>query len=237
MRQTPKRLLVVGDSTILHDVRDELFSRGFEVTYCPGGEAALRHTQQHGLPYLMVVNLDLPDFNVNGLELCKRMRELADLPIITVVNRDADTPGRALKALDYADDYVRKPVDPHELLKRIVGILSRVNNYSYAKGPEVVICDCLSIDYVNRCVTVDGDRRDLTPTENALLQVLIKHMGKVVATDTLVDRVWRDGVSISDRNALRVHMHRLRAKLKRKSDEDDDLIVTERGVGYVLRGC
>jgi DNA-binding response OmpR family regulator len=233
--QTPKRLLVVGDSTILHDVRDELFSRGFEVTYCPGGEAALHHTQQHGLPYLMVVNLDLSD--INGLELCKQMHELADLPIIAVVNRDADTPGRALRALDYADDYVRKPVDAHELLKRIVRILSRVSNYSYARGPEVAICDCLTIDYVNRCVTVDGDRRDLTPTENALLQVLVKHLGNVVGADTLVDRVWREGVSISDRNALRVHMHRLRAKLKRKSDGDDDLIVTERGVGYLLRSC
>jgi two-component system KDP operon response regulator KdpE len=236
MLQTPKRLLVVGDSTILHDVRDELFSRGFEVTYCPSGKAALHHTRQNGLPYLMVVNLDLPD--MNGLDLCREMYELAILPIIAVVDKDADTAGRAVRALSYADDYVRKPVNAHELLKRIERILSRVSNYSYAKGPEVEVCDYLTIDNLNRRVTVDGDRRDLTPTENALLRVLVKHLGKVVTTDTLVERVWRDGVSIGDRNALRVHMHRLRSKLKRRSgEEEDDLIVTERGVGYLLRGC
>jgi DNA-binding response OmpR family regulator len=119
---------------------------------------------------------------------------------------------------------------------RIRRVLSRMDNFSYAAGPLLQICDSLKVNYVQQQVVVGEDERHLTPTENALLQVLIKHRGHVVDADTLIERVWRTGVSIQDRNSLRVHMHRLRQKLEREPD-DPGLIQTERGIGYVFTDC
>ena len=78
-----------------------------------------------------------------------------------------------------------------------------------------------------------GETKKLTPIENALLHVLLKHRGKVVDADTLIERVWRSDPTVSDRNVLRVHIHRLRQKLEGE-DSISPIIVTERGVGYAF---
>lgn len=230
--EAPKHLLVVGEEPAVRDLVDRLFAEGFEVAFCTDATATWRHIQQHGLPHLLIVGVELP--GVDGLALCQQLQALADLPIIVLSRQDK--PGLAAKALQYADDYIRQPVAPDELVMRIRRVLSRITNFSYAAGPRIEICENLTLDPLRRRVIVDGEERQLTPTENVLLQVLLKHWGRVVETDTLIERVWRTGISIQDRNSLRVHMHRLRQKLEPKPDSPS-LILTERGQGYVFVGC
>lgn len=232
MFDSPIRLLVVGDQALFDRTEDVLFDEGFDALYCADGAAALTYIREYGLPHLLVVGLELPD--MAGMDLCRKLHAMADVPIITLTDRDA--PGRAARALQNADDYLRKPVASDELAMRIRRILSRVADFSYASGPQVEICEGLSVDYTSRCAIVDGDVRPLTPTESALLHVLLKHVGQVVTAETLIERVWQGGIGILDRNALRVHVHRLRNKIE-PDPQAPSLILTERGIGYVFAGC
>lgn len=228
---TPKRLLVVGDGSVFGRLKDWLFVEKFEMATVPGGMEALTMLRQGGLPHLVVLDLDLHD--MDGLDLCRELQQYGDLPVVVLV-RD-DVPGQAARVLQYADDYIRLPVDPDELVMRIRRILSRVKNFDYAGGQVVELCDFLAVDYVQRRVIVDGIERRLTPIEMALLQVLVRYDGQVVSAETLMERVWRNGRRFRDPNVLRVHIHRLRAKLRRPNG--DPVIRTERGVGYLFAAC
>src|SRR5690606_25057337 len=140
---TPKRLLVVGDGSVFGRLKDWLFVEKFEMTTVPGGMEALTMLRQGGLPHLVVLDLDLHD--MDGLDLCRELQQYGDLPVVVLV-RD-DVPGQAARVLQYADDYIRLPVDPDELVMRIRRILSRVKNFDYAGGQVVELCDFLAVDY------------------------------------------------------------------------------------------
>jgi DNA-binding response OmpR family regulator len=226
----PRKILIVTneDDLELPELTEELMSAGFELIAAPDAQSARRYMETNGLPHLMVIDLLISD--VDGLQFCQEMYEAAGMPIITI-SRNGDT-AAAVEALKFADDFVRrKYAKSEELSMRIRRVLSRIQNFSYATGPEIQIADWLSVDHVNRQVTVRGEARKLTPTENALLSVLLAHRGKIVDADTLIERVWRLDPSVKDRNALRVHIHRLRNKIE--TDPDDPImILTERGIGY-----
>ncbi len=222
-----KVLLVSNKQDVDFDGLGSELSAGFKLTRVHTPDEARAEMEKNGIPHLMIVDLSM-DNGAEGLEFCEAMYE-AGLPIITIgKNGTADD---AVEALRVADDYVRRTYEPKEIAMRIRRILSRVDNFSYAKGPLIHIADWLSIDHVNREVSVHGETRKLTPTENALLSVLITHRGNIVDADTLIDRVWQLDPSIKDRNALRVHIHRLRNKLEEDPDHPQ-WIRTERGIGY-----
>ncbi len=230
MAINPRRVLVVSNNQDMDIQRltERLEAAEFTVFHVSDASSARQHIRDHGVPHLMVVDLRLPD--AEGLKLCQEMYDAAGLPIITI-SSDDDSWERAIEALHHSDDFVRRTIAPEEIVMRVRRILSRINDFSYAKGPEIQIFDWLAIDQVNRVVTVRGETRKLTPTENALLGALLSHRGKVVDADTLIDRVWKLDPKVKDRNALRVHIHRLRSKLE---DDPDDprIILTERGIGY-----
>ena len=228
MGDTPKRVLVVGSAPDIRELSRQLVEAGFDVLVCRDGRSARQRIEQNGLPHLMLIDLRLPD--MDGLELCQQLYDQASMPIITV--SDYDERGLAAKVLQYADDYLRKPVQPDELIMRIRRVLSRINDFGYASGRVHQICEGLQVDYVHRQVIVDGKVKKLTPIENALLHVLATSPGKVVDTDTLIERVWRYDPTVGDRNSLRVHIHRLRQKIE--GDTSSYTIITERGVGYML---
>jgi len=229
MGDNPKRVLVVGDAPDIREISPQLIRAGFDVLVCRDGRSARQRIEKDGLPHLMLIDLRLPD--MDGLELCQELYDQAGMPIITI--SDYDEGGLAAKVLQYADDYLRKPVAPDELVMRIRRTLSRINNFGYASGRVHQICEGLQVDYVRRQVIVDGKVKKLTPIENALLHVLATSLGKVVDADTLIERVWRYEPSAADRNTLRVHMHRLRQKIEGAAPSPY-AIITERGVGYML---
>lgn len=230
MTTIPRKVLVLSSAEDLNldALTEELISSGFELIRVPDAQSARRYMERNGLPHLIVIDLRISD--VDGIQFCQEMYEAAGMPIITIAsNGDTHT---AVEALKYADDFVRRQfATSQELAMRIRRVLSRIQNFSYATGPEILISDWLKVDHLNRQVTVRGEARKLTPTENALLSVLLAHRGKIVDADTLIERVWRLDPSVKDRNALRVHIHRLRNKIE--SDPDDPrMILTERGIGY-----
>jgi DNA-binding response OmpR family regulator len=226
----PRRILVISsaDDIDIEALSAELLTSDYEIQAIPSAQAAREHFEKQGLPHLLVIDLRLE----GASELARDMFEAAGMPIITVApNGGADA---AVEALRFADDFVRQEyASGPELAMRIRRVLSRIQNFSYATGPEIRISDWLSVDHINRQVTVRGETRKLTPTENALLNVLLTHRGAIVDADTLIERVWRLDPSIKDRNALRVHIHRLRNKIENDPDEPQ-FILTERGIGYIF---
>ena len=228
MDNNPKRVLAVGGKD-LQELQDKLIERGYEVVRIEDGNSARQHVKTQGMPHLMVVELQLPD--MDGLQLCRELYKMADLPIITISN-NASTE-EAVEALKVADDYTGKPFAADELVMRVWRVLSRISDFSYATGPTLQLSDWLVFDPAYRKIIIDGKAKKLTPTENALFNVLIKYRDQVVSADTLIQRVWRKEPTEGDRNALRVHMHRLRNKLTRALNAPP-VIITERGVGYAF---
>jgi DNA-binding response OmpR family regulator len=223
-----KRILVVDDDEAIQQSLYEILTKaGFEVTLASDGLGTQQSIERQGLPHLMLVDLNLPD--TRGLALCQQLFEQVGLPIIVITGFRNFS---AAESLEFADDFVRKPFDHDELVMRVRRVLSRIVDFSYANSPTIKISDRLSVDLANQTVLVEGERRRLTPTENAILSILLKYRGQVVDADTLVARIWHSDISaIDDRDSLRVHIHRLRQKIE-PDPNTPQIIVTERGVGY-----
>lgn len=233
--QTRRIMLVASARDIpVQELAGELRSAGPELIQVPDPGAARHEMESSGLPHLIVVDLGLP--GDGGFRLCEELFDVAGMPIITLAPKGkTDALDLALRALECSDDYLRRPFAAQELALRIRRVLSRIGNFGYARGPQIRIGDDLSLDQLTRMALVAGEARKLTPTENALLEALLAQRGEVVHADTLIERVWRLDPTVKDRNALRVHIHRLRHKIEVDPDHPK-YIMTGRGMGYSFAG-
>lgn len=166
----------------------------------------------------------------SGLDFCHDVHRYSDLPIImlTAVN-DEKTVVKAIH--EFAEDYVSKPFRPKELAARVVRVLKRRGDHSYAAVRVVVIDENLSIDFANCRATLGDDLVNLTAMETKILYILVRRAGRAVPTSYLLQRLWPDGDIFED--ALRVHVHRLRQKIER-DPANPSFLHTERGVGYTF---
>jgi DNA-binding response OmpR family regulator len=221
----PAVLLVDDDPTLLSILSRRLTREGMDVSTAPSGHAALAALDR-GWPALLVVDLMMP--GMDGFELCRRVKRIADLPIIVLSSVDAsESKVRALE--EYAEDYITKPFDPDELVARISRVMRRTS-----AGPGTLRLDDgeVEIDLAARRVSTPAGTEQLTPTEVRLLQVLIAFLDRPVSTETLLDRVWSDADG-ADPSYVWVSMRRLRRKLELDPDKPRYLR-TERGIGYRL---
>jgi DNA-binding response OmpR family regulator len=221
----PALLLVDDDPTLLSVLARRMAREGYEVLTAPSGAQALTQLEQRW-PSLLIVDLMMP--GMDGFELCRRVKRIADLPIIVLSAVDAsEAKVRALE--DYAEDYITKPVDPDELVARVQRVLRRS-----ATGHSQVVLDGgdLQIDLTGRRVTRPGGTFPLTPTEVRLLHVMIAQMDRTVPTDTILNRVWAESDG-ADPSYVWVTIRRLRRKVEVDPDRPR-FLVTERGVGYRL---
>lgn len=219
-------MVVEDDPGIYRLLNDKLRQAGFEVSNLEDAQSALDLIKREGLPHLAIVDIRLPDPELDGIALSKQLNARG-VPIIIITA--FDSPQTVLDSLRWADDYVRKPFDGDEVVARIRSVLSRIADYSYARSPLLDIDERVKFDFSNNNLVVDGQPVGLTPIESRLLHTLMQHTGHVVDGRTLIARVWNSDNIYED--TLRVHIHRLRSKLE-IDPRHPRYVVTERGVGY-----
>jgi DNA-binding response OmpR family regulator len=220
----PALLLVDDDPTLLPVLARRLARDGFSVATANSGQAALR-TLDQAWPSLLVIDLMMPQ--MDGFELCRRVKQIADLPIIVLSAVDAsEAKVRALQ--EYAEDYITKPFDPDELAARIHRVLRR----TAGRSRIVLGGGDLEIDLATRRIRIGSVDHPLTPIEVRVLQVLIAALDHTVPTETLLDRVWSESDG-ADPSYVWVTIRRLRRKLEPDPDNPRYLL-TYRGIGYRL---
>jgi two-component system, OmpR family, KDP operon response regulator KdpE len=221
------RILVCDDEAqILRALRVILRDEGFEALPASTGEEALDIAAvEH--PDAGIIDLLLPDFD--GVEVCRRLREWSDMPLIVLsAVGEEEAKVRALAA--GADDYVTKPFGPRELIARLRANLRRV-----APGPDqaTIRTDGLELDLARRAVTVGGTEVHLTPTEFDLLRQLARNRGRLMTHRDLLLSVWGPGYG-EDTQVLRAHVANLRRKIEPPGGPR--YIRTDPGVGYRFAG-
>jgi DNA-binding response OmpR family regulator len=219
------RVLVVDDDhTVREVVVSYLRAHQHDVVEAADGEEALRLMREEPAD-LVVLDLMLP--GIDGLEVCRRLRQQGDVPIImlTALGSEVD---RVVGLELGADDYVSKPFSPRELALRVDSVLRRTGD-SAPSLPTVLTDGDLVVDSARHLVTRGDVPLALTAREFDLLRFLVAHPGTAFSRDDLLQQVW--GWSIGDRSTVTVHVRRLREKVE-KDPTHPERLLTVWGVGY-----
>jgi two-component system KDP operon response regulator KdpE len=220
-----QRILIVDDEPqITRVLRTGLTTRGYEVRVAADGESAL-DTFNDWHPDLVITDLSMP--NMDGIELCGRLRLMSQVPIIVLsVKGEEKTKVEALDA--GADDYVTKPFGIEELLARVRATLRR--SPTSTEDPIVLDVGAFHLDFGSHGVSVNGKDIHLTPKEFELLAHLIRHAGKVLTHRKLLTTIW--GGNFAEQNEyLRVFIGQLRRKIE-PDPATPRYILTEPWIGY-----
>ena len=222
-----KVLVVDDDPSLLKALRIGLTARGDDVLIAHSGADAINQVALAG-PDLVILDLGLPD--IDGLEVCRRVREFSNVPIV-VLSAYGDE-RRKVEALDSgADDFVTKPFGMAELEARLRVALRHAAARSHGpERPTTIDVGDLEVDLVHHMATMSGSALQLTAKEFELLAYLARHAGKVCTHHMILKDVWGPGYGAKS-NYVRVYTHRLRKKM---GDEDGRLLKTVPGVGYRL---
>jgi len=215
-------IVVVDDEPNIADLVGMYLEReGYRVLKAPTGADGLQAFQDHR-PRLIVLDVGLPD--VDGLEVCKRLRQTSQVPVIFLTARDSEV-DRVLGLELGADDYLTKPFSPAELVARVKAVLRRADG---SATPDLVQVDGVTIDGGRREVRVDDVAVELTTKEFDLLRFLAERVGLALSRQQILDGVW--GYDwFGDARTVDVHIGQVRKKLGDAID-----IRTVRGVGYRL---
>jgi two-component system KDP operon response regulator KdpE len=221
----PARILVVDDEpNILGTLAPLLRSRGYEVFTAMNGRSAIEAVDREK-PDLIVLDLGLPD--LDGVDVCREIRETLGVPIVVLSARGAE--GDKVRALDVgADDYVTKPFGAEELLARIRAALRRVD--APAPVSEPIVRGGLVIDRERFRVVRDGEEVRLTPKEFELLTYLAQHPGRVLTHRAILKAIWGPN-AVDQPEHLRVLVGALRKKIE-VNPASPKYILTEPWVGY-----
>lgn len=225
-----KILIIEDEENLAHFVELELKHDGYETYACESGRTGLEVALSEEWDAILL-DLMLPD--LNGLEVCRRVRQVKNTPIIMMTARDSVID--RVSGLDHgADDYVIKPFAIEELLARLRAVLRRVDlesEYNSSKQTTVSYRD-LVIEKENRVVRRGDEIIELTKREYELLLTLMENVNVVLARDVLLKEVWGYESQI-ETNVVDVYIRYLRNKIDRPGE--DSYIQTVRGTGYVMR--
>jgi len=224
------RILVVDDElSIIKFLRANLEARGYEVLAAMDGAEALQ-TIEMELPDLVILDIMMP--KMDGFEVCRRVREWSQIPVIMLSARGDESD--KVKCLDLgADDYITKPFGKGELIARVRAVLRRSETAATIPTQPSFTSGDLQISFAQRRVTVAGKEVKLTPTEYSLLQEFVLNVGKVLTHTHLLNKVWGSEYR-EDTQYLHVFVRRLRAKLE-PDPTNPAYIMTVSGVGYQFK--
>ncbi len=225
-----KPLILVVDDMVRYvtSIKIILEANGYETLAAGDGETALALAATEPLD-LILLDIRMP--KLDGIETCQRIREFSMVPIImfTALAEDADKVA-GLNA--GADDYITKPFSADELIARVRAVLRRSMYSPIPPTQAAVTLGGLTVDFVARRVSMDGQEINLTPTEYRLLCELASAVGRVLTTDYILEKVWGSGYEGEEHLVWKI-IHRLRQKIE-VDPSQPHFIHTKPGIGYLL---
>ncbi len=227
-------ILVVDDESEIADlVEIYLVSDGYTVRKASSAEEGLKIIEDEEI-HLVLLDIMMP--GMDGIQMCKKIRETSNVPIIMLSAKSADL-DKIMGLGTGADDYVTKPFNPLELTARVKSQLRRYtqlnpNSQNGSSDANEIHIRGLSINKDNHKVMIDGEEIRLTPIEFDILYLLSSNPGKVFSTDEIFEKVWNEKVYEAN-NTVMVHIRRLRGKMK-EDQRQDKIISTVWGVGYKI---
>lgn len=222
-----KRILLVDDEPLMiKGLKYNLEQDGYETLSAYDGEEALDLFFNNHID-LVLLDLMLP--KMDGTEVCQRIRESSNIPIIMLTAKGEDMD--KVLGLEYgADDYITKPFNVLEVKARIKTILRRAGQPTLTEEKKVIRIRDLEVNIINRSVSLDGKEIRLTAKEFDLLQLFINNRGKVFSREAMLETVWKYDY-MGDARTVDVHIRRLREKIERNTSQPE-FIFTKWGVGY-----
>ena len=233
--ETVAHILVVDDEPDLRDVlRILLEANHYRVTEAANAEQALARVQSDRTIQLVLLDVMLPD--LSGVEICRRIREMTNIPVIflTALSKDQD---KAQAYRSGGDDYLAKPFSYPELISRVKALIRRYQIYkgkdeeTITEVPSHIHYHNLDIDRNTETVYRDGEAVDLTSTEYAMLLTLVTHPGQIFSAERLFEVVWNEPYYYGASNSIMVHIRNLRRKIE-VDPAAPTLITTVWGKGY-----
>ena len=225
-------ILIVDDEKEIADlVEIYLVSDGYKVFKANNAKEGLEILDQEEI-HLVLLDIMMP--GMDGLEMCRKIRETNNIPIIMLSAKSTDL-DKILGLGTGADDYVVKPFNPLELTARVKSQLRRytqLGNLNQQGNSQVYKCGGLMINDENKEVTVDGEPIKLTPIEYNILLLLVKNAGKVFSIDQIYEKIWNEDAIGAD-NTVAVHIRHIREKIEINPKEPRYLKVVW-GVGYKI---
>ena len=225
---TERILIVEDEERIANMLRRGLIFEGFEAEVAHTGTAGLEKARDR-LPDLVILDLMLPE--MDGMEVCRRLRAASEVPILMLTAKES-VPDRVAGLDAGADDYMPKPFAFEELLARVRALLRRAQTVTESDAPEVLEFSDLRLDTGTRQAQRRDRVIDLTAKEYDLLHLFIRHPRQVLTRDQIFEDVWGYDFG-GESNIIEVYVRYLRLKLE--AEGEPRLIHTSRGVGYVLR--
>ena len=222
-----KRILLVDDEPlIIKGLKYTLEQEGYETLAAYDGEEALEVFFANTVD-LVLLDVMLP--KLDGIQVCQRIRESSNVPIIMLTAKGEDM-DKILGREYGADDYMTKPFNILEVKARIKTILRRASQPVAAEKKKIIRVRDLEVNIVNRSVTLGGKEVRLTAKEFDLLQLFINNRGKVFSREAMLETVWKYDY-MGDARTVDVHIRRLREKIERNTSQPE-FIFTKWGVGY-----
>lgn len=224
----PTILIVDDEPQILRAVRSGLIAQGFDTELAGDGASALKQAST-STPDMVILDLMLPG-DMDGLEVCRRLREWTTIPILVLSALGQEQ--QKVKALDLgADDYLTKPFGMDELTARVRAALRRHQSAKPQQSEQAAFeFGSLTVDYSRRVVVKNGDEVKLTPLEYEILRYLTQNADRVITQRQLLSSVWGPEYS-SETQLLRVHVGHVRHKIE-DNPSRPRMIITEPGVGF-----
>jgi two-component system KDP operon response regulator KdpE len=223
-----KALVIDDDPQIRRALRAGLERNGYTVALAASGEEGLDVAAEQA-PEVVILDLAMP--GLDGLEVCRQLREWTSVPIVVLSVREGEKD--KIAALDLgADDYLTKPFSLEELLARLRAVLRRAGSAEEPEAPSFSAGD-LQIDFTRRTVTLAGNEVHLTPIEYDLLRYMALHPDRVLTHRQLLTKVWGAAYA-EDTHTLRVHIANLRHKIE-PDPARPRLLHTEPRIGYRFR--
>lgn len=228
--KTIKILIIEDEKLLVKGLKKSLEQEGFKVSVAYDGQKGIDTFETGGFDFV-ILDLMLP--RLDGISVCRQMRQNSDVPIIMLTAKDGDI-DKILGLELGADDYMTKPFNTRELIARIRAITRRLEKIERGHGTQGSIYGSgnLKVDVESRTVYRDDVKIELTPKEFDILELLIRNKGRVFSREKIFELIWQE--PCLDTRTIDVHVKNLRDKL-RELEPDTTMIETKWGVGYYFK--